>query len=444
MKLWDKGTSAAAEIDRFTVGQDRILDLRLAPWDVLGSLAHVYMLKEVGLLEEDEQARLRKGLQELYAEIEGGDFVIEEGIEDVHSQVEWMLTERLGEVGKKIHSGRSRNDQVMVDLKLLLKAEIEQLVGEVKALFSTLQEQSETHKNVLIPGYTHLQIAMPSSFGLWFGAYAECLAEDLLLLLSAWEFADRNPLGSAAGYGSSFPLDRDLTTQLLGFGRPHINVVNAQLARGRAERTLGYAIAGISSTLNRLAMDVCLYMSQNFGFLTFPDELTTGSSIMPHKKNPDVFELVRGHTARLQTLPQTLGALCSNLPSGYHREMQLLKEILLPALDEMHDCLKISTYMFQKIEVKEEVINDSMYDYIFSVEVVNKLVLEGVPFREAYKQVGQSIEEGAFKPERAVNHTHLGSIGNLGTDRIKTWFEETEAKFDFAGFHQACNTLLDR
>jgi argininosuccinate lyase len=443
MKLWDKGSAPAAEIERFTVGQDRELDLRLAPWDIAGTLAHITMLTSVGLLTPEELDQLTPALRRLYQQVEAGDFQIEPGVEDVHSQVELMLTRELGDVGKKIHSGRSRNDQVLVDLKLLFKHEIEQLVAGVAALFETLQSLSEQHREVLIPGYTHLQVAMPSSFGLWFGAFAENLSEDLLLLHAAWENADRNPLGSAAGYGSSFPLDRQLTTRLLGFGTLHHNVVNAQMSRGRCEKVIGFALAGLGGTLNKLATDVCLYMSQNFGFISFPDELTTGSSIMPHKKNPDVFELVRGHTARLQALPGELSFLSNNLPSGYHRDMQLLKEVLLPALDRARDCLAISTYMLREIQVRRDIVQAPMYDYLFSVEAVNELVLSGVPFRDAYRQVGHAIEEGSFAPVRRVQHTHLGSIGALATAEIRASFEAVQARFDFAGFHAALGDLLD-
>ena len=444
MKLWDKGTAPAEEIERFTVGQDRALDLRLAPWDILGTLAHITMLEAVGLLTPDELARLRPALQRLHQQAIQGDFIIEPGVEDVHSQVELMLTRELGEVGKKIHSGRSRNDQVLVDLKLLFKQELADLLDEVAALFATLQRLSEQHREVLLPGYTHLQVAMPSSFGLWFGAFAENLSEDLLLLHAAWESADRNPLGSAAGYGSSFPLDRPLTTKLLGFATLHHNVVNAQMSRGRCEKTIGFALAAIGGTLNKLATDVCLYMSQNFGFLSFPDELTTGSSIMPHKKNPDVFELVRGHTARLQALPGELAYLSSNLPSGYHRDMQLLKEVLLPALDRMHDCLRISDYMLQQVQVRQDILAEPRYDYLFSVEEVNRLVLSGVPFRDAYRQVGEAIAQGAFAPDRTVQHSHLGSIGDLATEAIRANFEAVQARFDVGGFRAAVAELLGK
>ncbi len=442
MKLWDKGTAPAAEIERFTVGQDRELDLRLAPWDILGTLAHVTMLQAVDLLTADEWAQLRPALIELYQQAHQGQIAIEPGVEDIHSQIEMMLTRQLGDVGKKIHSGRSRNDQVLVDLKLLFKHELERIVAGVDELFAVLQALSERHKEVLLPGYTHLQVAMPSSFGLWFGAFAENLSEDLLLLHAAWENADRNPLGSAAGYGSSFPLDRRQTTHLLGFGTLHHNVVNAQMSRGRCEKVIAFALSALGGTLNKLASDICLYMSQNFGFVSFPDELTTGSSIMPHKKNPDVFELVRGQTARLQVLPAELAALSSNLPSGYHRDMQLLKEVLLPALDRCQDCLAISTHMLRHMQVRQDILQEPIYDYLFSVEEVNRLVLSGVPFRDAYRQIGEAIEQGHFTPQRSVQHSHLGSIGNLATPEIKANYEAVRARFTFDSFHRAIEHLL--
>ena len=442
MKLWDKGYEPEAAIEAFTVGQDRILDLRLAPWDILGTLAHIDMLQHIGLLEADELRTLQGELRQLYQEVQAGRFEIEAGVEDVHSQVELMLTRKLGDVGKKIHSGRSRNDQVLVDLKLLFKAEIEETVELMDGLFGTLQGLSEQHRAVLMPGYTHLQVAMPSSFGLWFGAFAENLSEDLLLWQAAYGSADRNPLGSAAGYGSSFPLDRARTTRLLGFGTLHHNVVNAQMSRGRCEKVIGFALAGVAGTLNKLAMDVCLYMSQNFGFISFPDRLTTGSSIMPHKKNPDVFELVRGHCARLQALPGELGYLSSNLPSGYHRDMQLLKEVLLPAWDQLKECLRITDYMLQHVKVKPGIIEEARYDYLFTVEEVNRLVLAGVPFREAYRQVGEAVEGGTYQPQREVQHQHLGSIGNLATAQIKADYQATRAAFGFEQFHAAIAALL--
>lgn len=444
MKLWDKGYEPEAAIEAFTVGQDRILDLRLAPWDILGTLAHIDMLNHIDLLEDEELPVLQKALQRLYEQVIAGDFEIEEGVEDIHSQVELILTRELGDIGKKIHSGRSRNDQVLVDLKLYFKAEIEETVKLVDELFTTLQSLSEKHKEVLLPGYTHLQVAMPSSFGVWFGAFAENLVEDLLLWQAAYQTSDRNPLGSAAGYGSSFPLDRQRTTDLLGFSTLHYNVVNAQMSRGRAEKTIAFAIAGLAGTLNRLAMDVCLYMSQNFGFITFPDRLTTGSSIMPHKKNPDVFELVRGHCARLQALPGELSNLSSNLPTGYHRDMQLLKEVLLPAWDRLKDCLQITNYMLQHVEVREGIIQDERYDYLFTVEEVNRLVLSGVPFREAYKQVGGAVESGTYQPNREVEHQHLGSIGNLATEHIKAQHQTVRSGFQFEALHRAVEKLLGK
>ena len=444
MKLWDKGYEPSQEIERFTVGLDRELDLRLATWDVLGTLAHIEMLTSIGLLTEEEFNILRPALVEIYKVAAAGEFEIEEGVEDVHSQVELLLTRQLGAAGKKIHSGRSRNDQVLVDLKLYFKSEIQELVGLTQELFNTLLDLSEQHREVLIPGYTHLQVAMPSSFGLWFGAYAENLAEDLLMWEAAYRSADLNPLGSAAGYGSSFPLDREMTTKLLGFADLHYNVVNAQMGRGRCEKSLAYAMSSIGATLNQLAMDVCLYMSQNFGFLTFPDRLTTGSSIMPHKKNPDVFELVRGHGARLQGLPGELAYLNNNLPSGYHRDKQLLKEVLLPAMGRLKDCLLITDYMLRHVHIKADIIQDQKYDYLFTVEEVNRLVLAGVPFREAYKQVGQSVEQGTYRANRTVEHQHLGSIGNLASDRIKEKFSRILDRFNFDQFNQSIDELLQK
>ncbi len=444
MKLWQKeNTSVSEKIERFTVGRDRELDLYLAPFDVLGSMAHARMLARIGLLSEAEELQLRTALREIYRQVEGGTFTIEEGVEDVHSQVELQLTRQLGEAGKKIHSGRSRNDQVLVDIKLFCRHRLTQVVAATEKLFRLLIRLSETHKNALLPGYTHLQVAMPSSFGLWFGAYAESLADDLLLLQAAYKIADQNPLGSGAGYGSSFPLDRTLTTQLLGFESLHYNVVYAQMSRGKTEQYACTAIAAVSSTLSRLAMDVCLYNSQNFGFLTLPDALTTGSSIMPHKKNPDVAELLRAKTNRLKALPNEFALLLSNLPSGYHRDLQLTKEIVMPAFTEILDCLDVAQFMLENIRVKENILDDSRYAYLFSVERVNELVLSGVPFREAYRQVGKEIAEGTYQPKQELHHTHEGSIGNLANDRITAKMEAVLTGFGFERAEKALRKLLE-
>lgn len=418
-KIWDKGFDANKRVEAFTVGNDRELDLRLAKHDIIGSMAHIRMLTSIGLLDADEERVLRNELQRLLTEVDNGSFHLDEDAEDIHSQVEAILTERLGEMGKKIHSGRSRNDQVLLDIKLYLKEEILQIKEELLLLFGLLQSLSEQHKEVLLPGYTHLQIAMPSSFGLWFGAYAETLVDDMQSLAAAWRVADQNPLGSAAGYGSSFPLDREMTTRELGFSTMAYNVVAAQMGRGKSERILAQAMANIASTLNRLAADNCLFLSGNFGFISYPSELTTGSSIMPHKKNPDVWELIRGHSNRLQSLPNEITLMTTNMPHGYHRDYQLLKEVLFPAIETIHSLLQMSHFMLQQIEVNREILNDSKYDYLFTVEEVNKRVLKGVPFREAYQQVGREVEEGSFKAEKQVIHTHEGSIGNLCTEQIK-------------------------
>lgn len=433
MKLWDKGYDTAAEIEAFTVGRDRELDQELAPWDILGTLAHITMLETVGLLTRAEWTTLRAALRRLHDEAAAGRLTIEPGVEDIHSQVELLLTRELGEVGKKVHSGRSRNDQVLVDLKLYFLHRIEGLAGDMAALFDTLQDLSSRYQQVLLPGYTHFQVAMPSSFGLWFGAYAESLVDDLHMLLAAWRICDQNPLGSAAGYGSSFPLDRSLTTRLLGFSTLSYNVVYAQMGRGKTERTVAAALSATASTLNKLAADVCLYMSQNFGFLTFPDALTTGSSIMPHKKNPDVFEMLRARTNRLQALPATLAMLTTNLPSGYHRDLQLTKEVLLPALDELESCLRMTRFMLEQVIVREDILADSRYDYLFTVEEVNRLVLSGVPFREAYRQVGAAVQEGRFEARREVHHTHEGSIGQLNQAEV---YAKRDAVLDGFGFER--------
>lgn len=428
-KLWDKGFEPDRAIEAYTVGRDRELDLRLARYDVEGSLAHIAMLEKIGLLTRDELTTLTAGLQAIAGEIEAGRFEIEPDTEDIHSQVELLLTRRLGDVGKKIHSGRSRNDQVLVDLKLFLRDELRQTADDVQTLFDRLQELSERHKEVLMPGYTHLQIAMPSSFGLWFGAYAETLVDDMRLLAAAWHIANQNPLGSAAGYGSSFPLDRRMTTQLLGFEELHYNVVAAQMSRGKSERAAATALAAVAATVGRLAMDVCLMMSQNFGFVSLPDELTTGSSIMPHKKNPDVFEIMRGRCNRLQSVPNEIALLTANLPAGYHRDLQLLKEILFPAFDELRRTLGMCDFMLAHLRVNDRILDDPKYDYLFTVEDVNRLVLQGVPFREAYRRVGLAVQRGEYRPTREVHHTHEGSIGNLCTEEIRRKMERVRAEF---------------
>ena len=428
MKLWSKGFEPDKMIEEFTVGADRELDLRLARYDVQGSMAHIRMLESIGLLTSEELEVLLKGLGEIAETIERGEFAIEPGIEDVHSQVEFMLTARLGDVGKKIHSGRSRNDQVLVDLKLFMRDELKKIAEAAARLFDTLIELSDRHKDVLMPGYTHLQVAMPSSFGLWFGAYAESLADDMEMLAAAYAVANQNPLGSAAGYGSSFPLDRTMTTRLLGFADLHYNVVAAQMSRGKTERAASMAIASIASTLGRLAMDVCMWMCQNFAFVSFPDELTTGSSIMPHKKNPDVFEIMRGKCNRLQAVPNEIALLTANLPLGYNRDLQLLKDIIFPATTEMVRCLDMASFMLRQMRVREDIIDDPRYDYLFTVEEVNRLVLSGLPFREAYRKVGAEVQDGTYRPVRAVSHTHEGSIGNLCNDRIAAKFNAILAR----------------
>ncbi|PQA58544.1 argininosuccinate lyase [Siphonobacter curvatus] len=443
MKLWQKeGVSTSEKIEKFTVGRDREMDLYLAPFDVLGNLAHARMLASVNLLEQAELVDLERELKVIYAQVQAGNFEIEDGIEDVHSQVELMLTRTLGDVGKKIHSGRSRNDQVLVDLKLFTRDRLELITKETKRVFDVLVQRSEQHKNDLLPGYTHLQIAMPSSFGLWFGAYAESLTDDVALLQTAYHFANRNPLGSGAGYGSSFPLDRQLTTDLLGFEGLHYNVVYAQMSRGKTEWMALTAIANLAQTLSRLAMDVCLYNSQNFAFLTLPDALTTGSSIMPHKKNPDVAELLRGKTNRLKALPMEVTLVLSNLPSGYHRDMQLLKEILMPAIEEILDCLDITAYMLENIQVKTDLLEDKKYDLLFSVERVNELVIEGVPFRDAYRQVGKEIGEGSYAASRDLKHTHLGSIGNPANEQITALMDAQLQGFGFERVRTALEALI--
>ena len=417
-QLWNKGFEPDQLIENFTVGKDRELDLRLARYDVQGSMAHIKMLESIGLLTKDELNILLPALQDIADSIERGEFTIEDGVEDVHSQVEFLLTAKLGDVGKKIHSGRSRNDQVLVDLKLFFRDELKRISEAIERLFTRLQQLSEEHRDKLMPGYTHLQVAMPSSFGLWFGAYAESLTDDMQMVVAAYNIANQNPLGSAAGYGSSFPLDREMTTRLLGFANPHYNVVAAQMSRGKTERAVASAIAAVASTLGHLAMDVCMWMCNNFGFVKFPDELTTGSSIMPHKKNPDVFEIMRGKCNRLQSLPNELTILTANLPLGYNRDLQLMKDIVFPATTELIECLDMADFMLAHIKIKDNILDDPRYDYIFTVEDVNRLVLQGVPFRDAYKQVGMSVQDGSYKPTREVHHTHLGSIGNPANSQI--------------------------
>lgn len=442
--IWDKGKPVNEEIQRFTVGKDREMDLMLAEYDIIGSLAHITMLQSIGLLEADELKTLSEGLIELLETVARGQFVIEEGVEDVHSQVELMLTRRFGDVGKKIHSGRSRNDQVLLDLKLFTRDRLKEIVNSVKGLFDILIRQSERFKDVLLPGYTHLQVAMPSSFGLWFGAYAEALTDDMLFLQAAYKMANRNPLGSAAGYGSSFPLNRQMTTDLLGFESMNYNVVYAQMTRGKMERNVAAALASVAATISRLAYDACLYNSQNFGFIQLPDDCTTGSSIMPHKKNPDVFELTRAKCNRIQAIPQEIALITNNLPSGYFRDMQLVKEIFLPAFDEIEECLTMTAYILDHIKVRKDIMSDPKYDTVFSVEEVNRLVLRGVPFREAYRQVGTAIEKGTFKADRNIDHTHEGSIGNLCNDKIRERMEHIMAGFPFARTDAAIAKLIAR
>lgn len=443
MKLWQKDKDALKVVNDFTVGNDREFDRSLATFDVLGSLAHTTMLESVGLLSKEELALLAKELKSIYQQIHEGNFSIEEGVEDIHSQIEILLTRKLGDVGKKIHSARSRNDQVLVDLKLFMRAEIQLLVNHIEKLFKLLITKSEEHKDKLLPGYTHLQLAMPSSFGLWFGAYAESLADDLITMESAFRIVNKNPLGSAAGYGSSFPINRTLTTELLGFDDLHYNVVYAQMTRGKTERIVAQALGNVAATLAKLSMDACLYLNQNFGFISFPDELTTGSSIMPHKKNPDVFELIRAKCNDLQSLPSQIAMITTNLPSGYHRDWQLLKEKIIPAFKTLNDCLEMTGLMLSAIQVKENILEDEQYKFLFSVEEVNKLVLAGVPFRDAYVQVGKAIEAGTFRHSTTLNHTHEGSIGNLCNTQIEKKFKATMEKFGFEQVVKAINNLIN-
>ena len=443
-KLWQKNTVVDKDIERFTVGRDAEMDMYLAEYDVLGSMAHITMLESIGLIEKDELPVLLAGLRAIHAQIKAGDFCIEPGVEDVHSQVELQLTRALGDMGKKIHSGRSRNDQVLLDLRLFMRAKIEEVAQSVTHLFQVLSEQSERYRHVLMPGYTHLQIAMPSSFGLWFGAYAESLVDDMQLLQSVYKICNRNPLGSAAGYGSSFPLNRQMTTDLLGFEGLNYNVVYAQMGRGKMERLASFALASIAGTLSKLAFDACMFNSQNFDFIRLPAEFTTGSSIMPHKKNPDVFELTRAKCNKIQAIPQQISSIIQNLPSGYFRDLQIIKEVFLPAFDELIDCLKMTAAMMSQLKVKENILDDEKYLYLFSVEEVNKRVLQGVPFREAYRQVGLEIEACDFQTDKMVSHTHEGSIGNLCNEQITALMDSVVQGFNFATMEQAENQLLGR
>ncbi len=442
MKLWEKNFEINKEIERFTVGRDREMDMYLAKYDVLGSMAHITMLESIGLLEKDELTQLLAELKNIYHSCEQGEFVIEDDVEDVHSQVEMLLTRKLGDMGKKIHSGRSRNDQVLVDLKLFTRHQLKDIADEVKSLFDELIAKSEQYKNILMPGYTHLQVAMPSSFGLWFGAYAESLADDLLFLQAAYKMTNRNPLGSAAGYGSSFPLNRTMTTSLLGFDSMDYNVVYAQMGRGKMERNVGFAIATIAGTLAKMAFDACMFNSQNFSFVKLPKECTTGSSIMPHKKNPDVFELIRAKSNKLQALPQQVTLIMNNLPVGYFRDLQIIKEVFLPAFDDLKDCLQMAAYIINKIEVNVHILDNPMYDPMFSVEEVNRLAANGMPFRDAYKKVGLDIEAGNFVPDKNIHHTHEGSIGNLMNAEIQQLFNSILSDFHFERMEQAEKSLL--
>ena len=440
-KLWTKNVEMTDEIELFTVGRDREMDLYLAKYDVLGSMAHITMLESIGLLGKDELALLLKELKAILKETEDGTFRIEEGVEDVHSQVELMLTRKLGDIGKKIHSGRSRNDQVLVDLKLFIRQQLREIVELTNSLFRTLIMRSNECKDILMPGYTHLQVAMPSSFGLWFGAYAESLVDDMQYLLAAWRITNRNPLGSAAGYGSSFPLNRQMTTELLGFDSMDYNVVYAQMGRGKVERNVAFSLASVAGTLAKLAFDACMFNSQNFGFVKLPDNCTTGSSIMPHKKNPDVFELTRAKCNKIQALPQTVMMIMNNLPSGYFRDLQMIKEVFLPSFDELKDCLKMVSYIIERMQVRTDIVESSIYDNMFSVEEVNRLAASGTPFRDAYKQVGLEIEAGKFSPDRNIHHTHEGSIGNLCNDEIEGLMDKILDEFTFKHMDDALQKL---
>ena len=442
MKIWQKDIQALAQVEKFTVGQDKTWDLLLAPYDVLGSLAHINMLCEVGLLPKEDLATLSDALKEIYQSILANNFSLDENAEDIHSQIEFLLTQKLGDAGKKIHSARSRNDQVLLDLKLFMRAEIEKLVQSVEILFKLLIEKSEQHKNDLLPGYTHLQLAMPSSFGLWFGAYAESLSDDLIPLQAAFKIVNKNPLGSAAGYGSSFPIKRQTTTELLGFEEMNYNVVYAQMGRGKTERIVAASLSNFAATLSKLSMDAILFLNQHFAFISFPEELTTGSSIMPHKKNPDVFEIIRAHCNRLVALPNEINLLSANLTSGYHRDFQLMKEHFMPAFNNLQDCLQMATLMLSNIFVQENILADAKYANLFSVEEVNKLVLQGMPFRDAYKLIGKNIAEGNFNPETKPSHVHEGSMGNLCNDKITAAFNKNVSSFEFNKIAEATKKLL--
>ena len=441
-KLWEKNTQVNAKIEAFTVGRDREMDVFLAKYDVLGSMAHIRMLESVGLLNANELNALLEELKNIFLLAENNQFEIEPRVEDVHSQVELMLTRKLGDVGKKIHSGRSRNDQVLLDLKLFTRSEIQKLVESVCELFDKLLTKAIMNRDYLMPGYTHLQVAMPSSFGLWFGAYAESLVDDLVLLKAAYQITNQNPLGSAAGYGSSFPLDRQMTTDLLGFESMNYNVIYALMGRGKMEKTVAFALSSIAATISKFAFDVCLFMSQNFGFVSLPDELTTGSSIMPHKKNPDVFELVRSHCNKIQAIPYQISLMTNNLPSGYFRDLQLLKEVFLPAFQELQDCIGIAGFAIDNMTVNTNIMDDDRYKYAYSVEDVNKLVMQGVPFRDAYKQVGTQINSQTYEPSRDLNHTHAGSIGNLCLDEIAEKMVAVVEGYDFEQIEKAYSELL--
>ncbi len=443
-KLWDKGIEVNQEVEKFTIGRDQEMDIFLAPYDVMGSLAHIAMLQSIGLLSKEELTALSDELKSIYILAKSGWIQIEEGVEDIHSQVELMLTRRLGDVGKKIHSGRSRNDQVLVDLKLFTRSELQKIVENVGKLFEVLISQSNRYKDVLMPGYTHLQVAMPSSFGLWFGAYAESLVDDLQVLLAAFKVTNRNPLGSAAGYGSSFPLNRQMTTDLLGFDSMNFNVVYAQMGRGKMERIVASALASVAATLSKLAFDACMFTSQNFGFIKLPAQYTTGSSIMPHKKNPDVFELTRAKCNKIQAIQQQIILITNNLPSGYYRDLQIIKEVFIPTFAELNDCITMVTRMLSEVEINNQILDDSRYDAIFSVEKVNELVLQGVPFRDAYKQVGLEIEAGNFKPNKQLNHTHEGSIGNLCNDKIEILYKNVLSEFNFDKINTAIENLVKK
>ena len=441
-KIWQKSVTVNELVENFTVGRDREFDLEMAAFDVLGSLAHTQMLESIGLMSADDLQLVQQELKNIYKDIENGSFTIQPEVEDVHSQVELLLTQRIGDAGKKIHSGRSRNDQVLVDLKLFFRHQLQEVVEETEKLFRLLIELSEKHKDVLLPGYTHLQVAMPSSFGLWFGAYAESLSDDLELVLAAYKITNKNPLGSAAGYGSSFPLNRTLTTQLLGFDSLNYNVVYAQMGRGKTERIIAQALSSIAATLAKMAMDQAMYLSQNFAFVSYPDTLTTGSSIMPHKKNPDVFELIRAHCNRIQSLPNEISLMLANLTSGYHRDLQLLKESLFPAITNLKDCIRMARLMFENIDIKKNILEDEKYTYLFTVEEMNKLVLQGVPLRDAYKKIGADVENKTFETNKTVQHTHEGSIGNLQNEEIKKMMQNVINRFNFKEVNDALQRLL--